>query len=153
MEMSLWHQFLDVQGIFIIRMFWRETRTRVESNSGPFYFFHISFQYFIVPCTKFGSPYSTAAERAALPIPTNVCNIFVSNSGMAASVWDFWCAQILMYAGAHMYRDHMGEISLGEISLVALGAWTCVTSMTGFINWVTLALMWYKELPIFFFPL
>ena len=34
--------------------------------------------------------YGTAAARAALPIPTGVCSIFVcANSGVAASVWDF----------------------------------------------------------------
>ena len=60
------------------------------------------------------------------------------------NVHRYWCMQ------GHMYRGHMGEISLGEISLVALGAWTCLTFMTGR---VTLALMWYKEFPIFFFPL
>ena len=32
---------------------------------------------------------ATAASRAALPIPTSVCSVFLCrNNGMAASVWD-----------------------------------------------------------------
>ena len=34
--------------------------------------------------------YGTAAARAALPIPTSVCNVFMCpNNGTAASVWEF----------------------------------------------------------------
>ena len=43
-------------------------------------------------CRKFGSPYlgeTTAAARAALPIPTIVCSTFVCpHNGMTASVWN-----------------------------------------------------------------
>jgi len=54
------------------------------------------FIHFIAPGWKFGSLYmgkATAADRAALPIPTSVCSVFVCpNNGMAASVRDLTSA-------------------------------------------------------------
>ena len=57
----------------------------------------------IIPRGKFGSAYlgkATTAERAALPIPSRVCGIFLCpDNGMAAGVWDFLtCTHMLMQA-------------------------------------------------------
>ena len=69
-----------------------------EIRSPVLFFFFLSFFLFIfyasfIPRGKVISPglvKATAAARAALPIPTSVCSIFVcSNNRMAASVWDF----------------------------------------------------------------
>ena len=51
-------------------------------------------RYVITITGYFLSPYlgeAAAAARAALPVPTSVCSIFLCpNSGMTASVWDCW---------------------------------------------------------------
>ena len=50
------------------------------------------FQYFVVACGEFGSPYlgkASVAARAVQPIPITVRSLFHANNYMAASVWDF----------------------------------------------------------------
>ena len=68
----------------------------VSRTTDPVPGLHLFIYLFItsfIPCGKFGLPYlgkaTTAAARAALPIPNSACGIFVCpNKGMAADAWD-----------------------------------------------------------------
>ena len=75
-------------------------------------FFIFLFNFFLhvitsfIPCGKFGSPYldkATAAARAALPIPSRECGIFVSPNEWygCQCLGSLKCAQMLKHAIAH----------------------------------------------------
>ena len=62
--------------------------------------------FILFPCGKFRSPYlgkATAAARAALPIPTTVLSIFLSNQWYGLQCMGLITfAQMLMHATAHI---------------------------------------------------
>ena len=90
----------------VVQHLWRSLKEGVKAarsvcfeNAAP----HRTLWFIL--CGKYGSPHlgkTTAAARAALPIPISVCSIGgCPNSGVAASVWDFLtCAQLLMHTEA-----------------------------------------------------
>ena len=99
-------------------------------------------KYFSIPCGKFGSPYmgkTTAAARAALPIPTKCVQYSVCpNNGMCACAWDY-CRVRNVYACdctrglyGHCRKRVCTESGLGNKPLTAPGNRTRICVALGF---------------------
>ena len=117
-SMSAMHKYKSIQ-------FYHQSLKDVTQTMSSRCFWHMGVFFVVlntsfIPCGKFRWPClgkTTAATRAALPIPTSVCCIFMcpENGNSCQCLGFLTCVQMLMYATTHEgFTNTIREYALGE---------------------------------------